>query len=204
MAATFDARGALGGDTCYQQFRDGTNARILDYIIFNTYDPYCRTDQRERVREFSAVNQRHYKEGYGDPVPCVMENEPAAEGTRECGRKQLNPRVFTAAPGLGRGMPMPEVESALQQGEYTYERKQCTKPECDGVDTFVPLIPCIESLITNKQGTFPLDDRVGVPTRDPDRQRDFFKQLGYELVDGGRVWQKRVCQGAPPPSTTTK
>ena len=187
----FDSRGSLGNDACLQQARDRTNALILDYVTFHTYDPFCKTDQRERVREFGAEHARHYKEGYGDPTPCVLPDEPAAQGTRACGRQQLDARVFTAAPGLGRGMPMPEVESVLQQGEYTYERKQCTQPSCDGVDTFVPLLPCIETMIANRQGSAPTEERCGVPTRDLDRQREFLAQLGYE--HDGRMWRKRIC-----------
>ena len=193
----FDGSENLRDDECWVLAENVQNNRMFKYSVANDYDLFCKTDVRQQAQQLSLDNMRYIKEGYGEPAACVMDQSNQLElgGLIRCrGRIELLPRMFLDVPNLARGVPMPEIESRLQMGDYTFERRMCSSnTECTA-DRFEPLLACIQKTIANPVNLTHLP-RVGEPTRDADYQRMFLEQSGYSY--NNRIWHKKYC----PPTT---
>jgi hypothetical protein len=136
-----------------------------------------------------------YREGYGTS-PCNVDAENKLffqQVTHDKSRMQLCQRTFGGVPAIGLGIVMPEVEDRIKQGELRYSRRTCdsTNPLEANIDTFVPLVPCLQKIVQNPDFIIPSWTWGGVPTRDVDQQRQFLNNSGY--IFDGKVWHKKMC-----------
>jgi len=91
-------------------------------------------------------------------------------------RKQLAPRLTLTQPFMGRGLGDVCIENELQGGEDTTQRKQCNALASVHIDTFIPMIPCLQQNVQNPVHIIPEDNRRdwvwgGVPSRQAMRAR---------------------------------
>ena len=194
----FDGSSNLREDECAVLAQNVQNNRIVDYNLYNNYDLYCKTDVRQDARKFSLDNFRSFKEGYGEPAACSIDEETniiRSSMTHPRGRIVLEERLFHDTPYyLGRGLPQPDEETRLKIGEYQYERRMCASNVELSIDRFDPLLPCIRETIANPVNNASMSsniERIGAPTRDIDFQKRFLKQQGYDY--NGKFWNKKYC-----------
>ena len=94
---------------------------------------------------------------------------------------------------MGRGKTDAILESVLQSGEDTSQKKQCNTLSGIYIDRFVPMVPC---LAENVQNPAHLVEEVvskdwirgGIPSRDIVRNTDYLMKCGYKY--NGRLWQR--------------
>ena len=188
--------GRLRDDECQVSTRELQNSRMEEYNLYDqNYDFACQKDTSKCLQDFAVTNRRVYREGYG-PNPCDVDKQNAllhSELSRERNKVQLCPRTFGGVPAIGAGIVMPEVEDRIKQGEMRYSRRTCDSmnPLEASVDTFIPLVPCLQKVIQNPDFIVPTWTRGGIPTRDVDQQRQFLNNSGY--IFDGKVWQKQFC-----------
>lgn len=195
MKGYFDSKAGLDSDDCSVLAENVQSQRIVDYMLWNNLDSYCKTDVRAQTRQFAMDTGRSYKEGYGQVPTCNVDDSTQfrmGEVTSARGRIPLNTRVFQGVENLSRGIPQPELESRLFPGDATQSRRTCDEGGEVSLDRFYPLLPCIAETIGNPRNFASDDSRGGVSTRDIDFQRDFLKQSGFEY--SGKYWVKKYCK----------
>lgn len=191
----FDEPARLGEDECAVLARCVQNNRIFDHCMYNNYDFYCESNQDQRVLQFGIENNRHVS-GASGPKACDVDTDTSlrcGEMTSCVGRTELLPRPFLAVPDLGRGIPAPDTEALLLQGSATFTRRACDREQTT-INTFTPLLPCIENWVSQLAVSGAGFRQVGMPTRDEDMQKRFLTDMGY--YNDGVVWRKKVC-GSP-------
>lgn len=191
----FDQSTSLGEDECHILGQCTRNNRTFEYTFFTTNDPYCETDQDQRIQALSFDSMRHEVRSARTPRACDIDKESSLQRMEEAsciGRIQLNPRAFVAVPDLRKGVPEPDVESMLQQGSYQAPRRACDKDAHEN-DPFTPLLPCVEKWVSQRAAvTDNAVARPGMPTRHDENVQQFLADSGYEQDTKG-VWSKRRC-----------
>lgn len=157
----------IGTDTCAIGVREETNKYINDYNTFN-YFGGCGKD----VVSHSLENRNlTFRNGYGTASACTIDKD--SEMRFACighgpERQQLSSRQFIAVPNMGRGIAIPDVESALLLAEDTGLGNTCGKYNEKSYDRFVPLTDCMKNYIDGyaMRNYFP----VGVDSREETRK----------------------------------
>jgi hypothetical protein len=140
-----------------------------------------------------------YRDGYGwtgkdgcnIDADSQMRNAPNLTNMRVI--QQLYTRPYTTVPYMGRGTTDTELESIMQSGEDTSQKKQCNTLSGIYIDRFVPLVPCLQQ---NVQNPVHLVEEVarkdwvrgGVPSRDIVRNTDYLMKCGYNY--NGKSWAR--------------
>lgn len=174
-AAVFDGVNRLNEDRCYQATRDQNNQSIAAYYLnqqaYGAQAPgACRRDR-------PALDHRNlfgYRAGYGFADGCTIDHDStvrnnAAALTNPREKHQLFQRLYQAGPDLNSGLPRPDVESRLWQGELDVSRS-CT----GGVPwdrPFINMLPCVAS-VQDAAHIVPEWTWGGDPTRDYVRRPD--------------------------------
>lgn len=195
----FDNTSSLIDDDCYVLGQCVRNNRAFEYLMYSTMDPYCESNQDQRVAALSFETMRHEVKSALTPRACDIDAESAimrAAQSSCVGRTQLNPRMFVAVPDLRKGVPEPDVESQLQQGSYQLPRRACDKDGRQN-DPFAPLLPCVENWVSQLAATQDAAiTRPGMPTRQDENLQKFLADTGYARNERG-VWFKRPCGAKP-------
>lgn len=171
----FDAQNKLNEDVCYQEARDRDNARISAYYMtgkaYGAQAPGSCSWSRPDLDHRNLYARRG---GYGVADGCVIDadstlrnNASALTNPRE--KHQLFQRLYQAGPDLNSGIPRPDVESRLLQGELDVSRS-CT----GGVAwdrPFINMLPCVAS-VQDAAHIVPDWTWGGEPTRDYVRRPD--------------------------------
>eukprot|EP00798_Chlamydomonas_sp_ICE-L_P019646 gene19646-26332_t len=192
----FENVGRLRDDDCEMMARELHNTKLYDYAMYDrNYDFTCQAGAGKCLQDFGTTNRRVYREGYG-PNPCSVDkvNDLVfSRMTNDKKRVQLCPCTFGGVPSIGLGIVMPEVEDRICQGEMRYSKRTCDSmnPLEGMIDTFVPLVPCMQKIVQNTDFIVPQWTAGGIPMRDIDQQRKFLSETGYAF--DGKLWQKKYC-----------
>ena len=145
-ADLYDAQSTLRNDSCYQSSRDMENTRIHQYFMqpgaYGAPDINSCPSRRPELEHRNLQTKR----GYGVADGCTIDSDSrfrnsAAALTNPREKHQLFTRLFQATPDLNSGLPRPDVESRLLQGDYEVSRKCTGGVEWDR--PFLDMLPCV-------------------------------------------------------------
>jgi hypothetical protein len=184
-------------DRCYNTARDSQSDNSCMYMTTAFKDCDCNAPN---VRDI-AMNEPTitYRDGYGWTgkdgcnIDADSQMRNASNLTNMRVIQQLYTRPYTTVPYMGRGTTDAELESIMQSGEDTSQKKQCNTLSGIYIDRFVPLVPCLEK---NVQNPVHLVEEVarkdwvrgGVPSRDIVRNTDYLMKCGYNY--NGKSWTR--------------
>ena len=188
----FENEHRLGSDRCAKDARERQNDMYNDYLNYNYFNE-CK--DREKLKEFASDNHLVYQDGYGSVSKCTVKDDSDVrygwEWTNMRGTQQLNKRVFTAVPNLGRGVFDAGVEGPIRPGEDTNTQKSCDPLSESSVLRYVmtPMLPCVRE-VQNPDNIVPSWTWGGENTRDTVNQEAFLEGQGYAF--DGNVWRKKL------------
>lgn len=188
----FDEENRLTTDKCAVLTKELQNRSVNDYYLYNMY-PTSTCEDTSSMDDFVANNPNlRYKEGYGFLNSCTVDEDTKlrnnAQMTNFRGKEQLCTRWEQAAPDLGRGGLIPNVESRLKMSEDTSDIKICDILQEKDFNRFIPMVGCLQQSIQNPQHIIMPFDRGGAFTRDYVRSDEYLQQCGF--VNDGRTWRK--------------
>lgn len=178
-----DSKTSLENDKCYQNTINGQNALINEYNLNNFNSCGCDPKDTEKV----AMSQPTliFKDGYGSSGMggCKIDSDSVMKNgvimTNPGCRQQLFTRPYLTVPYMGRGKGDSCVESPLQTGEDTFQRRQCnTLSEVTLENQFTPLIPCLKDNVQNSNHIIQEDSkkewiRGGLPSRQIVKNKEY-------------------------------
>ena len=183
---TFDNLTRIGFDECAKSERDIQNQNLGNYLTKNYFSQYAGM---QRPINFATsqpnVNYKgapHSSVGIdGCYVDADTELKIGVINSLPKSNISLQKRPFLTVPYLGRGPSKPVVESRLQQGSYSGDKKSC-KDLTEKTTTYkIDLIPSIKANIQNPRNI--IEDiaadgwiRGGLPSREITRDNDYFKR----------------------------
>lgn len=191
-ARAFDAENRLASDDCALLNRELQNRSINDYFLYNMY-PTSKCEDNSSLNEFMANNPNlRYKEGFGVLNACTVDadtelrNNARMTNFRE--KEQLCTRWEQAAPNLGRGGLIPNIESRLRLAAITTDQKDCDILQEKTFDRFIPMVGCLADAYQNPEHIILPFQRGGASTRDYVRQDEYLEKCGF--VNDGRTWKR--------------
>ena len=196
----------LGDDMCYNTSRNFQSYSVCDYMTTAYKDCKCAAQNVDAIAMSEPTIT--YRDGYGwtSVNGCNIDADSTIRNAHNLTNmryiQQLYTRPYSTVPYMGRG-PLADaaLETILQSGEDTSQKKQCNTLSGVYVDRFVPLVPCLKQ---NIQDPIHLVEEVasrdwirgGIPSRDIVRNTDYLKKCGYKY--NGKLWTrpdgKRPCQ----------
>ena len=127
---TFDNLSRIGDDLCGITERDLQNQQFGTYSTTNYFEKYC--GMKKPIAFATSQPNVFYNGGYGNYCGAggcnIQEGSDLQIGsiqTRSKCRISLYERPFATVPYLGRGPSRPVIESRLQQGGYSGNKKSC-------------------------------------------------------------------------------
>ncbi len=154
MSRTFDNQNRLGVDECATTAREYQNSSVNDYSLWNVFFMACDKEGETQLQDFSTKNNNlHYRNGVGFTNACYVDNDTDLRinrvMTNEKAKTQLFTRFYQANPNLGRGVPEPEIEMPLVQGEEAATNSFRSDVVEQDFDRFVPFVPCKRGSVQN-------------------------------------------------------
>lgn len=190
----FDEENQLSQDDCALLTRSFANKSISDYTFFNNYfTASCKPGDNEKMSEFMIKNPNlRFRDGYGVSTSCVIDNDSELRNkgklTNDRERTSLCTRWYTAAPDLGRGGLIPNIESRLKYGGDTSELRECDKITERDFNRFIPLPPCMAENVQNPENIVEKWTRGGEITRDYVRSNQYLEKCGF--YTDGKLWRR--------------
>jgi hypothetical protein len=186
---TFDKLSRIGDDLCGINERDLQNKDFGSYTTTNYFSQYC--GMKKPIEFATSQPNIFYNGGFGNYCGAggcnIQEGTNLQIGsiqTRSKCRISLYERPFATVPFLGRGPARPVLESRLQQGGYSGNKKSCkTVTEQSFNFDQTPLIPSVAATIQNPnnlvEGVAAAGwIRGGLPSRDLSRDEDYINRKG--------------------------
>lgn len=184
---TFDNLSRIGDDLCGITERDLQNQQFGTYSTTNYFEKFC--GMKKPIAFATSQPNVFYNGGYGNYCGAggcnIQEGSDLQIGsiqTRSKCRISLYERPFATVPYLGRGPSRPVIESRLQQGGYSGNKKSCkTVTEKSFNYDQTPLLPSVAASIQNPhnlvegvaaEGWI----RGGLPSRELTRDADYIKR----------------------------
>ena len=183
---SFDNLSRIGDDLCGITERDLQNQQFGTYSTTNFFSQYC--GMKKPIDFATSQPNVFFKGGYGNcgAGGCnIQDNSNLKIGTIQTRTKcklSLHERPFTTVPYLGRGPSRPVIESRLQQGGYSGNKKSCkTVTEKSFNYDQAPLLPSVAESIQNPhnlvegvaaEGWI----RGGLPSRELTRDSDYISR----------------------------
>ena len=184
---TFDNLSRIGADLCGITERDLQNQQFGTYSTTNYFEKFC--GMKKPIAFATSQPNVFYNGGYGNYCGAggcnIQEGSDLQIGsiqTRSKCRISLYERPFATVPYLGRGPSRPVIESRLQQGGYSGNKKSCkTVTEKSFNYDQTPLLPSVAASIQNPhnlvegvaaEGWI----RGGLPSRELTRDADYIKR----------------------------
>lgn len=178
-----DKKTSLGSDSCYQNTADEQSVNVGGYQLNNHYACGCGAKETEKI----AMNQPTliFKDGYGASGMdgCKIDTDSLMKNgtimTNPGCKQQLFSRPYLTVPYMGRGSGDSCVESPLQTGEDTFQRRPCnTLAEVTLQNQFTPLLPCIKDNIQDSRHLIQEDSnkewiRGGLPSRQIVKNKEY-------------------------------
>jgi hypothetical protein len=186
-----------GDDICYTTSRNVQNDSIGNYMVTAFKDCECAAKNVDAIAMSEPTIT--YRDGYGwtSVDGCNIDADSSIRNANNLTNmryiQQLYTRPYATVPYMGRGSGNSVLESVLQTGEDTSQKKQCNTLSGIYIDRFVPMVPC---LAQNVQNPVHLVEEVaatdwirgGIPSRDIVRNTNFLLKCGY--VYNGKLWQR--------------
>ena len=179
----FDGQNQLRADGCFIAAKDRENERIVQYVLqpgaYGAPDVNACPVRTPRP-DLDHRNLRIKQRGYGVADGCVINADSAIRNnlsamTNPNEKHQLFARQFQAAPDLNSGIPRPDIESRLLQGELDVSRA------CTGGVTwdrpFIDMLPCVAAAQTAEHTVTSGWTWGGEPPRDYVRRPDGCQML---------------------------
>jgi len=187
----------VGDDICYNSARNFQSYSVCDYMTTAHKDCECAAQNVDAVAMSEPTIT--YRDGYGwtSVDGCNIDADSTIRNSHNLTNmryiQQLYTRPYNTVPYMGRGKTDAILESVLQSGEDTSQKKQCNTLSGIYIDRFVPMVPC---LAENVQNPAHLVEEVvskdwirgGIPSRDIVRNTDYLMKCGYKY--NGRLWQR--------------
>lgn len=172
----FDIQNRIGVDDGAVTAKEYQNASINDYSLWNTYYSKCDKEGETQVEDFAAKNiNLHYRNGYGFTTPCHVDQDTDlrnnAVWTSEKPRTQLFTRFYQANPNMTRGVPQPQIEQPLVQGNAIKNNSYRNELEEVDYDRYVPLVPYMQAHVQNVDNIVLPFHQSGEDTREAMRSR---------------------------------
>tara|TARA_Y100000996_G_C22513007_1_gene639224 strand:+ start:594 stop:1178 length:585 start_codon:yes stop_codon:yes gene_type:complete len=184
---TFDNLSRIGDDLCGIIERDLQNQQFGTYSTTNYFAKYCGMEKP--IAFATSQPNVFYNGGYGNYCGAggcnIQEGSNLQIGsiqTRSKCRISLYERPFATVPYLGRGPSRPVIESRLQQGGYSGNKKSCkTVTEKPFNYDQTPLVPSLAASIQNPNNLVEgvaADGwiRGGLPSRELTRDADYIQR----------------------------
>ena len=184
----FDSLSRIGDDNCAIGEREVQNQNFGSYPLKSYFESEC--GMRKPI-DFSTKQPNIFAHSTttGSNVGLggcnVQSDTELRHGSLQTGAKariSLQTRPFLTVPFLGRGPSKPVMESQLQQGSFSFDKKSCKNvmEKSYGV-TNVDLVPSLKATIQNPANL--IEDaaadgwiRGGLPSRELSRDNDYFKR----------------------------
>lgn len=149
---TFDNQNRVKLDDCAITAREYQNSSVNDYALWNTYFMDCNPEGEAQLEDFSTKNVNlHFRNGVGFTNACYVDNDTDLRvngvWTNEKAKTQLFTRFYQANPNLARGVPEPDVEMPLVQGEESATTSFRFNVVEKDYDRFVPLVPQMKAAV---------------------------------------------------------
>lgn len=188
----FDEENRLTTDKCALLTKELQNRSVNDYYLYNMY-PTSTCEDTSSLDDFVANNPNlRYKDGYGYLNSCTVDEDTElrnnAKLTNFRGKEQLCTRWEQAAPDLGKGGLIPNIESRLKMAEDTSDLKNCDILQERDFDRFMPFVGCLSQTIQNPNNIILPFQRGGEFTRDYVRSDEYLQKCGF--VNDGKTWRK--------------
>jgi hypothetical protein len=178
---TFHNTTRIGGDTCDQSQQNIQNAASANYLLTN-FRPECPMgDAVQFATSQPSINfTGSHSVGIGGCNIDESSKLQIADISKPKCRISLFERPFATVPYLGRGSSNPELESKLQQGELSNNKKSINPSSevCYSKYSQTPMLPSLKSTVTNPanlvegvaaEGWV----RGGLPSRELVRDQDY-------------------------------
>jgi hypothetical protein len=186
-----------GDDQCYTTSQTVQSYSICDYMTTAYKDCDCAAQNVEAIAMSEPTIT--YRDGYGwtSVDGCNIDADSSIRNAHNLTNmryiQQLYTRPYATVPYMGRGSTDSVLESILQSGEDTSQKKQCNTLSGVYIDRFVPMVPC---LAQNVQNPIHLVEEVaakdwvrgGIPSRDIVRNTDYLLKCGYKY--NGKLWAR--------------
>jgi hypothetical protein len=171
MATFFDKQNSFCSDSCWQQYKDAGNDKIINY---NTYDKSVQLldceNPKARVPEFMYDHPNlRGRSGFGLADPCLIDvynqmvkNENLM--THDRCKIQLNSRIFTSSPQMKGSIGDIDKELEILSGTDT-NTYRCRKTLMElQLNQPIPLVDCMKD-IQNPEHIVPMWINGGEDTR---------------------------------------
>ncbi len=194
----FDGNTRLIHDNCYVDAWENQTRGPGDYARNNLRDCACGApNARNLCLSQPNVN---FADGYGNSgmngcnidVDSELRNNRKGLTNLNC-IQNLNTRIFTTVPYMGRGVGDIKNELDIKQGEQTWVSRSCNVlADMDYTDYhMIPLIDEVRKNIQNPNNLIQeaaSDDwvRGGIPSRQLVRNKEFLESCGYK--EGENTW----------------
>ena len=172
----------LKNDSCEKTESNIQNQQFADYSVQNYYE--C--GMGPSIKLATCQPNIFYKGGFGFSDYCgsnIDDDSNLRIGSIQTNspcKISLYQRPFVTVPYLGRGPSKPVLESKIQQGAVSNNRKECGSVSEQNYYSHqtTPLVPSLQATITNPhnlveetadQGWI----RGGIPTRDYAREQEY-------------------------------
>lgn len=179
----------INNDKCLITTEDKQNINMGVYTLSNFHQCACGAPQVAEVAH--SEPSIYYRDGYGNigldgcnvDADSILRNGQLI--TKSKCPTQLNVRPHLTKPYMGRGTGNPCVESILQTGEDTSQKKQCNTLSGYENSNQSLLVPCIAKNIQNPRNLIPeVADkdwiRGGLPSRQLKQNSNFLRR--YECI----------------------
>ena len=187
----------VGDDICYNTSRNFQSYSVCDYMTTAYKDCECAAQNVDAIAMSEPTIT--YRDGYGwtSVDGCNIDADSTIRNSHNLTNmryiQQLYTRPYNTVPYMGRGKTDAVLESVLQSGEDTSQKKQCNTLSGIYIDRFVPMVPC---LAENVQNPVHLVEEVvskdwirgGIPSRDIVRNTDYLMKCGYKY--NGKLWER--------------
>ena len=175
---------SINDDNCAKSERDIQNQNLGSYLVKNFFEGDCGMKGpigfATQQPHMYCISGPQTNVGIGG---CGVDTDSDLKiGKLQSLPKSnisLQKRPFLTVPYLGRGPSKPVVESRLQQGAYSGDKKSCKNLTESSTSYRVDLIPSIKANIQNPNNI--IEDvaadgwiRGGLPSRELTRDNDYF------------------------------
>ena len=150
----FELENRIGIEDCSLVNKELVNKSISDHMLYNMFFTNdCQKDNEKMVQFMTDNPNLHYRDGYGMTSSCFIDDDSILRNkshiTHDKTKIQLCTRWDQAAPDLGRGGLVPNVESKLRSAEDTSFIRDCDRISEKYFDRNIPLIGCLAPTIQN-------------------------------------------------------
>ena len=192
----YDLLSDLESDNCAKVNRELVNTSIYNHNLYNNFfTSDCQESTNQKMVEFMTDNPNlHYRDGYGVTSGCTVDEDSMLRNnsklTHDKTRIQLCSRWDTAAPDLGKGGLIPNIESKLKNAEDTSFLRDCDKLSEKYFDRNIPLIGCLAPTIQDPSHIIMPFDRGGAITRNFIFNDPYMQKCGFKF--NGNFYEKKA------------